>query len=53
MRTAIDRVYEVPYEAFRNQVVAYLEDDYIEVWDHPLRWEHTQTYVIGHLESLL
>lgn len=45
LNTAHERVFEVDYGAYRNQVVAFLEDDYAAIYDHPAEWERVQLAV--------
>lgn len=48
---ATDRAFELPFDAFRDQVVRFLEPEMIELYDSQEVWERMQTYVADGIES--
>lgn len=48
---AAERAFELPFDAYRDQVLAFLEPDVLELYDGPEAWERMQTAVAGHLEA--
>ena len=48
---AAERAFELPFDAYRDQVLAYLEPDVLELYDGAEAWERMQTTVAGHLEA--
>lgn len=53
VRAAISRVYEVTFDAYQSQVVAYLDDDYVNQYDSKDAWLQVQCVVIENLEAML
>lgn len=51
-RRASDAAFAVPFEAFSELVVEYLEDDFVEIYDRPEVWEEMVTRVAAFLETL-
>lgn len=49
---AIDAAFAIPFEAFEELVVEYLEDDFVEIYDRPEVWDEMVTRVGEFLESL-
>jgi predicted nucleotidyltransferase component of viral defense system len=49
--TAIDRIFEQDYDAFRDKVLAYLEPGAAELISTPAAWEEIQTFVASRLEA--
>lgn len=52
LRAAADRALELPFDAFRDQVVPFLEPDATELYDRAA-WEQMQTFVASKLEELI
>lgn len=48
---AAERAFELPFDAYRDQVLAFLEPDVLELYDGAEAWERMQTAVAGHLEA--
>jgi len=48
---AAERAFELPFDAYRDQVLAYLEPDVLELYDGAEAWERMQTTVAGQLEA--
>jgi predicted nucleotidyltransferase component of viral defense system len=48
---AAERAFELPFDAYRDQVLAYLEPDVLELYEGAEAWERMQTTVAGHLEA--
>lgn len=48
---AIGRALELPYDAFRDQVLPFLEPEVAEDYDDPETWTAMQTFVAGELEA--
>lgn len=46
-----DRVLQLPYDAFRDQVLPFLEPDALELYEGEAVWEQMQTFVAGQLEE--
>jgi predicted nucleotidyltransferase component of viral defense system len=51
LKAATDRALELPFDAFRDQVLPFLEPDATELYD-AAAWERMQTFVAGRLEEL-
>lgn len=49
--TAIDRALELTYDAFRDQVLAFLDPSAVELYDSASAWEQLQTFVAERLEA--
>lgn len=49
---AIDAAFAIPYEAFEELVVDYLEDEFVEVYRRPEVWDEMVTRVAGFLEQI-
>jgi predicted nucleotidyltransferase component of viral defense system len=52
MDVAIERALELPFQAFRDQVVRFLDADVAEIYDQREAWERTQTFVAERLTEL-
>jgi predicted nucleotidyltransferase component of viral defense system len=48
---AVERAFELPYDAYRDQVLAFLEPDVLELYEGPQAWERMQTFVAERLEA--
>ena len=48
---AAERAFELPFDAYRDQVLAFLDSDVLELYDGVEAWERMQTTVAGHLEA--
>jgi hypothetical protein len=48
---AAERVFELPFDAYRDHVLAFLESDVRELYDGVEAWERMQTFVAGALEA--
>ncbi len=49
---ALERTFELPFEAFRDQVVRFLDPEVLELYDDRAAWEQMQTYVAERLMDL-
>jgi len=49
---AVDRSFELPFQAFRDQVVHFLDPEVVELYDDPAAWEQMQTFVAERLMEL-
>jgi hypothetical protein len=49
---AIDSAFAIPFSAFAELVVDYLEEEFVEIYDRPEVWEEMVTTVAAHLEPL-
>ncbi len=49
---AIDAAFAIPFEAYEELVVEYLEDDFVEIYNRPEVWEEMVTRVAEFLETL-
>jgi predicted nucleotidyltransferase component of viral defense system len=52
VEASIDRAFELPFDAFRDQVLPFLEPEVAELYD-AAAWEQMQTFVAEKLEELL
>jgi Nucleotidyl transferase AbiEii toxin, Type IV TA system len=52
LRAAVDRTLELPFDAFRGQVLPFLEPGAVELYD-AAAWEQMQTFVATKLEELI
>jgi hypothetical protein len=48
---AADRALQLPFAAFRDQVLPFLEPDVVELYDTEAAWEQMQTFVAEKLEG--
>lgn len=48
---AIERAFELPFDAYRDQVLAFLDPDALELYGGAETWERMQTFVAGELEA--
>ena len=48
---AAERALELPFDAYRDQVLPFLEPDALELYDGKAAWERMQTFVFEHLEA--
>ncbi len=51
LTAAAERAFELPFDAYRDQVLAFLDPDVLELYDGAEAWERMQTTVAGHLEA--
>jgi len=51
LQDAADRALELPYAAFRDQVLPFLEPDALELYEDEAAWEQMQTFVAEKLEQ--
>lgn len=51
LNRARDRALELPYEAYRDQVIPFIEPELAELRDDPGSWESMQAFVAGWLEA--
>lgn len=49
---ASDAAFAIPFEAYEELVVEYLEDEFVEIYDRPEVWEEMVTRVAAFLETL-
>lgn len=49
---AVDRAFELPFEAFRDQVVRFLDPEIAELYDDRGSWDRMQTFVAERLTEL-
>lgn len=49
---ALDRAFELPFEAFQDQVLPFLDPDAVELYDDRRVWEQAQTFVAERLLEL-
>lgn len=47
-----DRALQLPYDAFRDQVLPFLEPDALELYEDEAAWEQMQTFVAAQLEEV-
>jgi predicted nucleotidyltransferase component of viral defense system len=52
LEVALERAFELPFEAFRDQVVPFLEPEVVELYDDRAAWERIQTFVAERLMEL-
>jgi hypothetical protein len=48
---AAERVFELPFDAYRDHVLAFRAADVLELYDGIEAWERMQTFVAGNLEA--
>lgn len=53
VKRAASAMFDIPFEAFRELVVDFLEDDFVTVYDRPETWDEMVTRVAEFLEALL
>lgn len=49
---ASDAAFAIPFDAYEELVVEYLEDEFVEIYDRPEVWEEMVTRVAAFLETL-
>lgn len=49
---ALDRAFELPFEAFRDQVVPFLDPEVVELHNDPAVWDRMQAFVAERLMEL-
>ena len=49
---AVDAAFAIPFEAYEQLVVDYLEDEFVEIYDRREVWDEMVTRVVGFLETL-
>lgn len=53
VRAAIERATELPFRAFRSQVVAFLDPEVAEIFDNEQAWDQIQSNVVEKLRSAI
>jgi predicted nucleotidyltransferase component of viral defense system len=51
LQTAVERVFELPFEAFRDQVLPFLDPEVAELYERA-SWDQTQHFVVDRLMEL-
>jgi hypothetical protein len=51
LEDAADRALQLPFAAFRDQVLPFLDPDAVELYETEADWERMQTFVAGKLEE--
>jgi predicted nucleotidyltransferase component of viral defense system len=49
---AVERAFELPFQAFQDQVVRFLDAEIVELYDNPTAWGRTQAFVAERLMEL-
>lgn len=49
---AVERAFELPFQAFQDQVVRFLDAGIVELYDNPTAWARTQAFVAERLAEL-
>jgi hypothetical protein len=49
---AVERAFELPFQAFQDQVVRFLDAGIVELYDNPTAWARTQAFVAERLMEL-
>jgi predicted nucleotidyltransferase component of viral defense system len=49
---AAERAFELPFQAFQDQVVRFLDAEIVELYDNPVAWERSQAFVAERLMEL-
>jgi predicted nucleotidyltransferase component of viral defense system len=52
LEIALERIFELPFEAFQDQVVPFLDPEITELYDNPATWEEMQAFVAERLMEL-
>jgi predicted nucleotidyltransferase component of viral defense system len=52
LELALERVFELPFEAFRDQVVPFLDPEVVELYEDRAAWERMQAFVADRLREL-
>ena len=52
LELALERIFELPFEAFRDQVAPFLDPEITELYDNPATWEQIQAFVAERLMEL-
>ena len=52
LEVAVERAFELPFNAFQDQVVPFLDAEIVELYDKPTAWQRTQAFVAGRLMEL-
>lgn len=52
LEVALERSFELPFEAFQDQVLPFLDPEIAELYEDPATWEQTQTFVAERLREL-
>jgi predicted nucleotidyltransferase component of viral defense system len=52
LEVAVERVFDLPFEAFHDQVMPFLDPEVVELYDKQESWEQTQTFVAERLVEL-
>ena len=52
LSVAVERTFELPFEAFRDQIVAFLDAEVVELYDNRDAWEQMRTFVAERLSEL-
>jgi len=51
LTAAVDLAMQLPYAAFRDQVLPFLEPEAVELYEGEASWEQMQTFVAERLEE--
>ena len=49
---AVERAFELPFQAFQDQVVRFLDAEIVDLYDNPTAWARTQSFVAERLMEL-
>lgn len=49
---AVERAFELPFQAFSDQVIRFLDPGIVELYDNPSAWGRTQTFVAERIMEL-
>lgn len=52
LEVALERAFELPFEAFRDQVVRFLDPEITELYDDPAAWKRMKAFVTERLMAL-
>lgn len=52
VEVALERALELPFEAFRDQVVSFLDPEVVELYDDPAAWDQMQALVTERLMEI-
>ncbi|MEO8511535.1 MAG: nucleotidyl transferase AbiEii/AbiGii toxin family protein, partial [Chloroflexota bacterium] len=52
LELAVERAVELPFQAFTDQVVRFLDAGIVELYDNPMAWARTQAFVAERLMAL-
>ena len=52
LRSAVERALELPFEAFEDQVLPFLDPEVVELYDDPAAWEQMKNFVASRIGEL-